>query len=168
LADDFAWTMKKKKSPDPIDPQRSALMARVRQRHSAPELEVRGILRALNVPYKLHRKSLPGTPDICIPSVKGVIFVHGCFWHRHAGCKKATTPKTRRAFWLDKFTRNVARDADNLSAIRKLGWRSLVLWECQCKDTAKLTARLSRFLSTQAGIEEIGTHRSSVRVTGHD
>jgi DNA mismatch endonuclease (patch repair protein) len=138
--------MKEKKGPDPIDPQRSALMARVRQRHSAPELEVRRILRILNVPYRLHRKSLPGTPDICIPSIKSVIFVHGCFWHRHPGCKKATTPKTRRAFWLDKFAHNVARDTANVSAVRKLGWRPLIVWECQCKDKEKLAARLARLL----------------------
>ena len=139
-------TMEGKKGPDPIDPQRSALMARVRQRHSAPELEVRRILRILNVPYRLHRRSLPGTPDICIPSVKSVIFVHGCFWHRHPGCKKATTPKTRRAFWLDKFAHNVARDTANVSAVRKLGWRPVIVWECQCKDEEKLAARLARLL----------------------
>ena len=136
----------KKKRPDSIDPRRSALMARVRQKHSAPELEVRRILRVLSVPYRLHRKSLPGTPDICIHSLKRVIYVHGCFWHRHHGCKKATTPKTRRAFRLDKFARNIARDQANMSAARKLGWRPVIVWECQCKNVEKLTARLARLL----------------------
>jgi DNA mismatch endonuclease (patch repair protein) len=157
--------MKEKESPDPIDPRRSALMGRVRQRHSAPELEVRRILRALNVPYRLHRKSLPGTPDICIPSVKGVIFVHGCFWHRHPGCKKATTPKTRRAFWLDKFARNVARDAANVSAVRELGWRPVIVWECQCRDAEKLAARLARLLTPLPVRRAV---RGPRRVTGRD
>jgi DNA mismatch endonuclease (patch repair protein) len=77
--------------------------------------------------------------------------VHGCFWHRHPGCKKSTTPKTRRAFWLDKFARNVTRDAGIISAIRKLGWKPIVIWECQCKDAAKLTKRLTRLLPRDSG-----------------
>lgn len=144
-----------------IDPARSALMSRVRQRNSAPELKVRQILRALKVPYRLHRRSLPGTPDICVPSLKCAIFVHGCFWHRHEGCPNASTPKTRHAFWTDKFARNVARDAENVSAIRKLGWKAIVVWECQCKDTARLTRRLTRLLARDVG-------RRPVRATALD
>ena len=141
------WAMKKKISPNPIDPQRSALMARVRQRHSAPEQAVRQILRSLEIPYKLHRKSLPGTPDIVVPSRKCVVFVHGCFWHRHASCSKATMPKSRVSFWTDKFEKNVARDRRNNRAIRKRGWKVVTVWECQCKHPERLSKRLSRYLN---------------------
>jgi DNA mismatch endonuclease, patch repair protein len=139
--------MKKKKIPDSIDPQRSALMARVRQRHSAPEQAVRRILRSLEISYRLHRRSLPGTPDIVLPDRRYVIFVHGCFWHRHASCSKATMPKSRVSFWADKFEKNVARDRRNARAVRKLGWKVVTVWECQCKHPEKLSKRLKRFLS---------------------
>jgi len=139
--------MKKTKNPDPIDPQRSALMARVRQRHSAPELEVQRQLRRLGASYRLHSKLLPGTPDIVLPSAKCAIFVHGCFWHRHPYCAKATTPKTRAAFWTDKFAKNIARDARKTRALRKLGWSVMTIWECHCRDADKLTRRLKRMLA---------------------
>src|ERR1700675_1181904 len=142
----MARAMKKKKSPDPIDPQRSALMARVRQRNSGPELKVRAILQALKIRYGLHRKSLPGTPDITVPSREGAIFVPGCFLHRHEACPKATMPKTRRAFWQEKFERNVARDARDSAAIRKLGWKAIVVWECETRQPSKLARRLARIL----------------------
>jgi DNA mismatch endonuclease, patch repair protein len=139
--------MKKKKSSGGIDPRRSALMARVRQRHSAPEQSVRRILRSFEIPYRLHWKSLPGTPDIVLPDRKCVIFVHGCFWHRHTSCPKATMPKSRVSFWADKFEKNVARDRRNARNIRKLGWKVVTVWECQCKHPEKLSTRLNRFLS---------------------
>jgi DNA mismatch endonuclease (patch repair protein) len=138
--------MKKRKYPEPIDPFRSALMARVRQRHSAPEQTVRRILRSLGVSYQLHKKSLPGTPDIVLPGRQCVIFVHGCFWHRHTSCPKATMPKSRISFWVDKFEKNVARDRRNTRDIRKLGWKVMTVWECQCKQPEKLSKRLERFL----------------------
>ncbi len=137
---------RKTKSDDLVDPRRSALMARVRQRNSAPELEVRRILRGLNVSFGLHRKSLPGTPDITVPKLRYAIFIHGCFWHRHENCSKATTPKTRVAFWQSKFERNVARDARNIASLRKLGWKVIVIWECECRSMDKLTRRLARCL----------------------
>lgn len=133
-----------KKKPDFIDPARSALMARVRQRHSKPERAVRQILRALRIPFRLHQRSLPGTPDIVVPSRNWAIFVHGCFWHRHPSCVKATTPKTRVAFWTDKFAKNVTRDARKARALRKLGWHVMTVWECQCRDSEKLKRRLRR------------------------
>jgi DNA mismatch endonuclease (patch repair protein) len=142
---------KKKTEAEPIDPRRSALMARVRQRHSEPEQAVRRILRVLGIPFRLLSKQLPGTPDIVVPSRNCVIFVHGCFWHRHDDCPKATTPKTRVAFWSDKFARNVARDARKARQLRKLGWRLLTVWECQCRDVDKLTRRLERTLAHPAG-----------------
>lgn len=130
-----------------IDPARSALMARVRQRHSEPERAVRRILRALKIPFKLHPRLLPGTPDIIVPSRHWAIFVHGCFWHRHPSCVKASTPKTHVAFWMDKFAKNVARDARKVRALRKLGWHVMTVWECQCRDSEKLKRRLRRTLA---------------------
>lgn len=129
-----------------VDPARSALMARVRQRHSEPERAVRRILRSLSIPFRLHQRSLPGTPDIIVPSRHWAIFVHGCFWHRHSSCVKASTPKTRVAFWSDKFTKNVVRDARKARALRKLGWHVMTVWECQCRDSEKLKRRLQRTL----------------------
>jgi DNA mismatch endonuclease (patch repair protein) len=131
----------------PVDAARSALMGRVRQKHSAPELAVRAILRDIGIRYRLHQRSLPGSPDICIPAKTCAIFVHGCFWHRHASCKKASTPKTRTAFWNDKFTQNIRRDARNSAELRRSGWRVITVWECQCGDYERLKARLTRLLS---------------------
>jgi DNA mismatch endonuclease (patch repair protein) len=138
--------MKNNEIPSSIDPYRSALMARVRQRNSAPERAVRQILRTLRISYGLHRKSLPGTPDITVPSRQSVILVHGCFWHRHPECPKATMPKTRKAFWGDKFERNVARDKRDASALRRLGWKVVTVWECECRQPIKLANRLARLL----------------------
>jgi DNA mismatch endonuclease (patch repair protein) len=138
--------MTKKINPELIDPARSALMARVRQRHSEPERAVRRMLRALRIPFRLHLRSLPGTPDIVVPHRNWAIFVHGCFWHRHPACVKTTTPKTRVAFWTDKFAKNVARDARKARALRKLGWHVMTVWECQCRDREKLKKRLQRTL----------------------
>jgi DNA mismatch endonuclease (patch repair protein) len=133
-----------KKDDVPVTPFRSALMASVRQQHSGPELVVREILRELGLKYSLHRKSLPGRPDICLPAKRSVVFVHGCFWHRHKGCRKSTTPKTRSDFWTDKFMKNVRRDARNTAALRKMGWSVYVVWECRCKDRDRLRRRLAR------------------------
>jgi DNA mismatch endonuclease (patch repair protein) len=137
----------KKINPNLIDPARSALMARVRQKHSAPELEVRRLLRDLGASYRLHPKSLPGTPDIIVAEAKWAIFVHGCFWHRHPSCSKATMPKTRVAFWADKFAKNVARDARKARALRVMGWRVVTVWECQCRKPEKLKNRLRRLFA---------------------
>lgn len=137
----------KKKSLEQIDPARSALMARVRQRHSAPEREVRRIVRGLGASYRLHPKSLPGTPDIIVPSAKCAIFVHGCFWHRHPSCPKTTMPKTRVAFWTDKFAKNVKRDARKSRALRAMGWKVITVWECQCRYADKLEKRLGRLFA---------------------
>jgi DNA mismatch endonuclease, patch repair protein len=131
-----------------VDPARSALMARIGPKHTKPELEVRRILRTLGERYSLHRATLPGSPDICISGKKKIVFVHGCFWHRHRGCRKTTTPKTRRLFWLTKFKQNVARDRRNVTALRRAGWGVLVVWECQCHNPERLERRLESFLAT--------------------
>ena len=137
----------RKKNSNLVDPERSALMARVRQKHSAPELEVRRLLRGIGASYRLHPKTLPGTPDIIVAEARCAIFVHGCFWHRHPSCSKATMPKTRVAFWTDKFAKNVARDARKARALRAMGWKVVTVWECQCDKPVKLESRLRRLFA---------------------
>ncbi len=135
-------------SDPPIEPSRSKLMSRVRRANTKPELMVRRLLHALGFRFRLHRRGLPGTPDIVLPRHRTAIFVHGCFWHRHEGCTKTTTPKTRQAFWQAKFDANVARDRRNLDLLETLGWRPVVIWECETKDAGSLGARLSTLLAS--------------------
>ena len=129
-----------------VDPQRSLLMSRIGPKDTKPELTVRKLVHGLGYRYRLHRRELPGTPDICFPGRQKVIFVHGCFWHRHDRCRKTTTPKTRTAFWEEKFRQNVARDQRNLAALKELGWHTLTVWECECKQTESLANKLMTFL----------------------
>jgi DNA mismatch endonuclease, patch repair protein len=109
--------------------QRSERMSRIRGKDSQPELALRRVLHRLGLRYRLHVSNLPGKPDLVFPRYKAVVFVHGCFWHRHGGCKIATTPKSNTSFWLDKFEKNVARDARNTMQLRDMGWRVFVAWE---------------------------------------
>jgi DNA mismatch endonuclease Vsr len=127
---------------------RRANMARIRGKDTGPELIVRRMLHAMGNRFRLHRRDLPGRPDIVLPGRRKVIFVHGCFWHRHTGCRFATMPTTRRDFWEAKLTGNRARDARNVAALRRAGWSVAVVWECQTRNAAALEARLSRFLAT--------------------
>lgn len=126
--------------------RRSALMRSVRRGDTTPEIAVRKLLHAMGVRFRLHRSDLPGTPDIVLASRRTVIFVHGCFWHRHEGCAKATLPKTRADFWTTKFLANVARDADKTAALRAQGWKVLVVWECEIRDRYTLARRLAKQL----------------------
>lgn len=128
--------------------QRSARMAQVRARDTSPEKKVRALVRALGYRYTLHNRQLPGTPDLVFPSVRKVIFVHGCFWHRHPSkrCKLARLPKSRLEFWLPKLVENRARDLRTQRALNRLGWRYIVVWECQLAHTERLEARIRRFL----------------------
>lgn len=128
------------------DAARSALMARVGQKHTAPELAVRKLLRQLGYRYRLHGRGLPGTPDVRLPARRKIIFVHGCYWHRHRGCPRTTTPKTRAAFWNAKFEANIRRDRRNIRALKKLGWDVLVVWECESRRPETLSDRLAAFL----------------------
>lgn len=112
---------------------RSRMMSGIRGKNTRPELLVRKFLHAHGFRFRLHRKDLPGNPDIVLPKLKTCIFVHGCFWHRHPGCRYATMPKTRTEFWAEKFSKNVARDARSILALRQLGWRAIIIWECQLK-----------------------------------
>jgi DNA mismatch endonuclease, patch repair protein len=110
--------------------QRSERMSRIRGKDSQPELALRRVLHRLGLRYRLHAKELPGKPDLVFPRHKAVVFVHGCFWHRHEGCKIATTPKSNTPFWVEKFEKNVARDKRSAAVLTDLGWRVFVVWEC--------------------------------------
>lgn len=109
-------------------------MSRIKGQDTLPELAVRRIAHRLGLRFRLHRKGLPGCPDLVFPKYRLALFVHGCYWHRHAGCKYAYMPKSRVAFWRKKFSENVARDKRNEEELRKLGWRVLVIWECETRD----------------------------------
>ena len=127
---------------------RSRLMSAVRQRDTKPEMVVRRMVHGMGYRYRLHVAELPGSPDLVFPRLKKVIFVHGCFWHRHR-CKKATTPATRTEFWMDKFEKNKKRDRKNVQRLRQMGWQVLVVWECQTKRTDWLREKLSTFLQVE-------------------
>lgn len=126
-----------------VDPLRSRIMRAVRRENTTPELTVRRILHSLGLRFRLHRKDLPGTPDIVLPRHRTAIFVHGCFWHRHEGCSLASTPKTRADFWRAKFEQNVRRDHRNVNALLDRGWQVLTVWECEARRADELRARLA-------------------------
>lgn len=124
---------------DTLDPvRRSANMSKVRGKDTGPELRVRSLAHRMGLRFRLHREDLPGTPDLVFPRHRLAVFVHGCFWHRHEGCRRATTPGTRREFWSTKFAATVERDARQTKALEDLGWRVLVVWECELKDDEAL------------------------------
>lgn len=119
---------------DIVSPERrSEMMRRIRSEGTSPELTVRRYLHALGYRYRLHAKDLPGSPDIVFRSRRLAIFVHGCYWHRHPDCRLAYTPKSRTEFWEDKFRANVRRDRRTAAQLEELGWRILVVWECDVR-----------------------------------
>ena len=130
-----------------VNPRRSALMSRIRMRDTKPELVVRKTVHRLGYRFRIHKRDLVGKPDLVFSRLRKIIFVHGCFWHQHAGCKYARKPKTGREYWLPKLAGNVARDRRVRGALQADGWRILTLWECELRDIAKLEGRLARFLS---------------------
>ena len=132
---------------DIVDPAtRSRMMARIRNRDTAPERAVRRELYGLGIRYRLHNGKLPGRPDIVIGRLRTVIFVHGCYWHRHPGCRLAYTPKSNVEFWQRKLEGNAKRDAENQARLAELGWRIIVIWECEIHDREALRQRLARLL----------------------
>ncbi|RWA58382.1 very short patch repair endonuclease [Mesorhizobium sp.] len=124
--------------------RRSWLMSRVGAKNTSAEMRVRSAAHARGLRYRIHRKDLFGTPDIVFPKWRIAVFVHGCFWHRHPGCKKATMPKSRVDFWKQKFDHNVARDRANVAALEAAGWQVEIIWECETKSQEALSARLER------------------------
>jgi len=140
---------------DVVTPEeRSRIMAAVRSRDTAPEKSVRSLLHRMGYRFRLHRRDLPGCPDIVLPRFRLVIFVHGCFWHRHPGCGLARIPKTRVRFWTDKLEGNRARDLRNQAGLRDLGWSVLVVWECELRDMELLDDRIRDTLKARES--EIG------------
>lgn len=131
--------------------ERSERMGLVRSKDTAVEMTARRIVHALGFRYRLHGSDLPGSPDMVLPSKRTVIFVHGCFWHRHPRCKLARLPKSRLDFWVPKLEANRARDIRNIRKLRRAGWRPLVLWECQLSDPEVLKLRIKRFVTARRG-----------------
>lgn len=115
---------------------RSEVMARVKSKDTRPEMAVRRFLHARGLRFRLHCKDLPGRPDLAFPSRRVALFVHGCFWHRHPGCKLATMPTTRVEFWKAKFEATIARDSATLTALEQAGWTTLIIWECELNAEA--------------------------------
>ena len=136
--------------------KRSAVMRRVKGRNTTPEMKVRKALTKLGARYRLHRKDLPGNPDVAMPGRRLALFVHGCFWHGHDCARGARVPKQNRDYWVAKVARNVARDAKNAEALTALGWRVETIWECELKDGEALEARLQNLLSPEAKPEGRG------------
>jgi DNA mismatch endonuclease (patch repair protein) len=117
-------------------------MSRVKSRNTTPELIVRTLLHTLGLRFRVNRGDLPGSPDIVLPRHRTVIFVHGCFWHSHKGCTRATTPNSNIDYWLPKLERTVGRDREASKALRRLGWRVITVWECETGNPKKLIGRL--------------------------
>jgi DNA mismatch endonuclease, patch repair protein len=127
--------------------ERSERMSRIRSVDTKPEIIVRRLVHGMGYRYRLHGRKLLGNPDLVFASSRKVIFVHGCFWHQH-GCRHYQMPKTRRDFWEPKLARNRARDVEVQRTLRRLGWRSLIVWECQLGRNGKLQQRIRQFLET--------------------
>lgn len=134
---------------DKLSPEsRSANMARIKSRDTKPEMLVRRLVHHLGYRYRLHRKDLPGKPDLVFPGRQAIIFVHGCFWHQHPdeNCKDSALPKSKAEYWLPKLHRNQKRDAENHEALIRAGWRVLIIWECETRYQDDLAQRLHSFL----------------------
>lgn len=133
--------------PDVMTPeQRSRCMASIRSKNTRPELTVRSLVHRMGYRFRLHRRELPGKPDLVFVSRRSVIFVHGCFWHQHAGCRLASKPATRAEFWKGKFEANLSRDSRVRRKLIAMGWRVLVIWECETRDLVELQKWIRLFL----------------------
>jgi len=122
-------------------------MRRVKSTNTGAEMKVRRILHKAGFRYRLHRKDLPGKPDIVFPGKRKVIFVHGCFWHQHSGCHRADRPASNTDYWTKKLDRNIIRDQENQKALQQLEWGSLIIWECEMRDEKRLLEQLVTFLT---------------------
>ena len=131
--------------PDVSDVRRKVMRSN-KGKDTKPEVAVRRLLHAMGYRFRLHRRDLPGTPDIVLPGRRKAIQVHGCFWHQHEGCRHGRIPATRREYWLPKLARNKERDKRSAAALEKLGWQSMAVWECELADVGQLAARMALFL----------------------
>lgn len=151
---------------DVVSPEkRSDMMSSIKGRNTRPEMQVRAYLHAHGLRFRLHRKDLPGRPDLVLPKHRVAVFVHGCFWHRHRGCKFATRPSTREDFWQQKFARNVERDLENQEALLGAGWRLLIIWECGLKNNLNLEVALQWIKSGQGGMLTLPLVKTSAPVS---
>lgn len=143
---DFAGTQR---MTDTLSPsERSERMSRVKGKNSNPEMKLRKLIHGMGFRYRLHDRRLPGTPDLVFKSRRAVIFMHGCFWHRHKNCHLARLPKSKIDFWEEKLESNRVRDERNLASLRALGWSSLVVWECELKNPENVRQKVRYFLSS--------------------
>lgn len=132
---------------DHLTPERRSWnMSRIRSKDTNPEISVRSVVHRMGLRFRLGGRGLPGRPDLVLPRHKVVIFVHGCFWHRHTKCKYAYNPKSRKAFWNRKFDQNVSRDNSNIRELKKRGWKVCVVWECETFSIEQLNKRLHQLL----------------------
>lgn len=135
---------------DSVSPERrSQIMARVRAIGSRSEMSVRAAAHSMGLRFRLHRRDLPGSPDLVFPKFRTAIFVHGCFWHRHPGCANTRTPKSNVPFWEAKFAENVARDERVQERLQEMGWKPVVIWECETKKPEVLRKRITELLKPQ-------------------
>ncbi len=126
-------------------------MAAIRSKDTGPELAVRRVIHAMGLRFRLHRRDLPGTPDIVLPKWRLVVFVHGCFWHRHLRCRFATCPATRPEFWQAKFRSTLDRDKRVMRRLRRLGWHVAVVWECEARKPERIRRRIAQAIATLSG-----------------
>jgi len=127
--------------------KRSWNMSLIRSANTAPEIIVRKMLYSFGFRFRLHKKDLPGKPDIVLKKYKTVIFVHGCFWHQHKRCKRSNIPKSNRSYWKPKLNRNIKRDSRHKADLKKIGWRTITIWECETKTIEKLRKKLVKALN---------------------
>lgn len=130
---------------------RSWNMSRIRSKNTRPELKVRSAIHREGYRYSLHNRKLPGKPDLVLKKYKAVVFIHGCFWHHHKGCKRANLPKSNRQYWLPKIDRNVGRDKENRKTLKKMGWKVIIIWECQTKNLEKMLEIFRNELKNKRG-----------------
>ncbi|RXZ38148.1 DNA mismatch endonuclease Vsr [Oxalobacteraceae bacterium CAVE-383] len=127
--------------------KRSIIMSSIKAKNTKPELAVRRIAFALGYRYRLHRNDLPGKPDIVFPRLRKIILVHGCFWHQHR-CQGGRLPSSNIEYWIPKLKKNLERDKNTIKMLKRLGWKCLVIWECQLEKPAQVRSRIQRFLAT--------------------
>lgn len=135
---------------------RSENMRAIRSKDTLPEMAVRSLVHGLGYRFRLHRADLPGKPDLAFPARRKVIFVHGCFWHSH-DCKSGLIPKSNQDFWLPKLRRNKIRDNKNLEALTVQGWKAMVIWQCELRDSRSLRLKIKRFLGRRSSPNALGT-----------